>query len=111
MSSYEKLVNDSNTSTMAIKRVHSLCTEIFKSLKNLNAPYLKDLFHRNVSTYSLRFSNDLSVPRVSQTTFVLRSIRNGGAVMWNHLAKHIKTAENIATFKKIIVQMYLLQIR
>ena len=45
-SSYEKLLNDSNTSTMAIKRVHSLCTEIFKSLNNLNAPYMKDLFHR-----------------------------------------------------------------
>ena len=67
-SSYEKLPNDSNTSTMAIKRVHSLCTEIFKSLNNLNAPYMKDLFHRNVSTYSLKSSNDLLVPRVNQTT-------------------------------------------
>ena len=64
-SRYEKLLNDSNISTMAIKRVHSLCTEIFKSLNNLNAPYKKDLFHRNVSTYSLRSSNDLSVPRVN----------------------------------------------
>ena len=50
-SSYEQLLNDSNTSTMAIKRVHSLCTEIFKSLNNLNAPYVKDLFHRNVHTF------------------------------------------------------------
>ena len=56
-SSYEKLLNDSNTSTMAIKRVHSLCTEIFNDLNNLNAPYMKDLFHRNVPTYSLRSSN------------------------------------------------------
>ena len=101
-SSYEKLLNDSNTSTMAIKRVQSLCTEIFKSLNNLNAPYMKGLFHRNVSTYSLRSSNDLLVPRVNQTTFGLRSVRYEGAVMWNHLPKHIKTAENIATFKKLI---------
>ena len=74
-SSYEKLPNDSNTLTMTIKRVHSLCTEIFKSLNNLNAPYMKDLFHRNVSTYSLRSSNDLLVPRVNQTTFGLGSRR------------------------------------
>ena len=99
---YEKLPNESNTSTMAIKRVHSLCTEIFKSLDNLNAPYMKDLFHRNVSAHSLRSSNDLLVPRVNQTTFGLRSIKYEGAVMWNHLLKHIKTAENIATFKKLI---------
>ena len=80
-SSYEKLLNDSNTSTMPIKRVHSLCPEIFKSLNNLNAPYMKGLFYRNVSTYSLRSSNDLLVPRVNQTTFGLRSIRYEGAVI------------------------------
>ena len=94
-------VNDTNTSTLAMKRVHSLYTEIFKSLNNLNAPYMKDLFHRNVSTYSLRSSNDLLVPRVNQTTFGSRSTRYKGAVMWNHLPKHIKTAENIASFKKL----------
>ena len=101
-SSYKKLLNDSNTSTMAIKRVHSLCTEIFKRLNNLNAPCMKNLFHRKASIYSLRSSNDLLVPRVNQTTIELRSIRYEGAVMWNHLPKHIKTAENIATFKKLI---------
>ena len=81
-SSYEKLLKDSNTSTMAIKRVHSLCTEIVKSLNNLNAPCKKDLFHRNVPTYSLRSSNDLIVPRANQTTFGLCSIKYEGAVMW-----------------------------
>ena len=100
-SSYEKLLNDTNTSTMAIKRRKS-CTEIFKSLNIFNTPYMKDLFHRNVSTCSLRSSNDLLVPRVNQTTFGLRSIRYEGAVMWSHLPKHIKTVENIATFKKFI---------
>ena len=41
---------------------------------------MKYLFHRNVSTFSLRSSNDLSVQRVNQTTFGLRSIRYEGAV-------------------------------
>ena len=59
---------------------------------------MKGLFHSNVSIYSLRYSNDLLVPRVNQTTFGLRSIRYEDAVMWNHLPQHIKTAENIAKF-------------
>ena len=92
-SSYENLLNDSDTSTTDIRRVHSLCTEIFKSLNNLNAPYMKGLFHRNVTTYSLRSSNDLLVPIVNQTTFGLRSIRYDGALMWNQLLKHIKTCK------------------
>ena len=29
-------------------------------------------------------------------------IRYQGAVMWNHLPKHIRTPENIETFKKLI---------
>ena len=56
---------------------------------------MKDLFHGNMSTYSLRSSNDLLVPRINQTPFGLRSIRYEGAVMWNHLPKYIKIAENI----------------
>ena len=60
---------------------------------------MEDQFHRNVSKYSLRSSNDLLVPRVNQTTFGLR--RHEGAVMWNHLPEHIKTAKNIGTFKKL----------
>ena len=60
---------------------------------------MKDLFHRKVSTYSLRSSNDLLVRRVNQTTFGLRSIRYEGAVMWNHLPKHTKTAENMQPLK------------
>ena len=60
---------------------------------------MKDLFHRNVSTYSLRSSNDLLLPRVNQTTFELCSIRYEGTVIWNHLPEHIKTAESIGTFK------------
>ena len=63
---------------------------------------MENLFHRNVSTYSLRSSNDLLVPRVNQTTLGLRSIRYEGAVMWNHLAEQIKTAENMGTVKKLI---------
>ena len=63
---------------------------------------MKDVFHRNVSTYSLRSLNDLLVARVNQTTFGLHSIRYEGSVTWNHLLEHIKTAENIGTFNRLI---------
>ena len=87
---------------MQIRRIRSLCVEIFKSLNDLNAPYMKELFIRNESTYNLRSCNDLSVPRINQTTFGLRSIRYEDSVMWNHLPNNIKNAGNIEMFKKLI---------
>ena len=85
-----KFITESSASMMAIKGIHSLCIEIFKSLDNLNVPYLKDLFERNVPVYSLRTASDLPVPKVNQTTSALRDIRCEGAVMRNHLPITLK---------------------
>ena len=73
-----------------------------KGLFNLNRPYMKDLFQRNLSDYNLRSPSDLSVPSISQKTFGLKSIRYGGAFIWDHLPSNIKNAENIEIFKKLI---------
>ena len=79
-SDYESLLKKLKFLSMQIRRIRSLCVEIFKGLNDLNAPYMKELFMRNESTYSLRSYNDLSVPRVNQTNFGLRSIRYEGSV-------------------------------
>ena len=63
---------------------------------------MKDLFQRNVSNYNLRSINDLTVPRVNQTTFGLKSIHYEGAVIWNHLPNNIKNADSTETFEKLI---------
>ena len=68
LSDYESLLEKLKFRSMQIRRIRSLCAEIFKSLNDLNAPYMKELFIRNESTYNLRSYNDLSVPRVNQTT-------------------------------------------
>ena len=101
-SDYESLLKKLKFPSMQIRRIRSLCVEIFKSLNDLNGPYMKELFIRNESTYNLRSYNDLLVPRVNQTTFGLRSIRYKGSVMWNHRLNNIKNAGNIEMFKKLI---------
>ena len=63
---------------MQIRGIRSLCVEIFKNLNDLNAPYMKELFIRNESTYNLRSYNDLSLPTVNQTTFGPKSIQYEG---------------------------------
>ena len=43
-SEYETLLKISGTSTMQIKRVKQLAVEMFKTVKNLNPDFMKNIF-------------------------------------------------------------------
>ena len=53
-SDYSKCLNDTNFSSMEVRRMRLLYNEVFKTLNDLNLPYMKDLFQRNVPVYKLR---------------------------------------------------------
>ena len=55
-----------------------LCIEIYKTLNNLNPQYMNEIFAENRSFYSFRRPYNLTVPRISRSTFGLRSIRYEG---------------------------------
>ena len=59
--------------TVEVKRMRCKCIEIYKSLNGLNPSHVNDIFSGNLSLYSSRRSHDLSVPRVNQTTFGLKT--------------------------------------
>ena len=41
---YQTLIAKAGTTTLEMKRIHTICTEVYKSFKNLNPPYMNDLF-------------------------------------------------------------------
>ena len=71
-SDYQTLIAKTGTTTSDMKRIQAICTEIYKSFRNLNPPYMKDLFVPRQNDYVLRGSQNLSVPRVHTTTYELR---------------------------------------
>ena len=99
---YQYLLVESNNVTMEVKRMRSLCIEVFKTLNGLNPVYMSDIFKSNNSSYSSRRPYDLKIPRVNQTAFGPKSIKYEGARLWNHLPNTIKSAENLITFKRLI---------
>ena len=101
-SNYQQLLENNKFVSMEIKRKQTLCTEIFKTFNDLNPPYMKEFFQKYSFFYNLRSSDDLSIPRVNQTTFGLKSIRYEGAVLWNHLPKNIKSSDTLGPFEKQI---------
>ena len=84
-SDYASLLLNINSNTMEIRRMRALCVEIYKTLNNQNPDYMKDIFVKPDGRHSSRRSLNISVPRVHQTTFGLRSIRYEGVTLWNAL--------------------------
>ena len=101
-SDYETLIAKANTSTLEVKRLRSICTEIYKTANDLNAPYMKELFVPRNLTYALRGSQNLSVPRVNQTTYGLKSIRYQGPKIWNSLPADFHKASSLDEFKNLM---------
>ena len=84
--------------------IHKLPTLVYKSLKG-NAPkYLQDLLHKHQpGRDGLRSGNALgialTVPRTKHKTFADRSFSVAGPRLWNSLPHHIRTIDNLDSFK------------
>ena len=83
---------------------HFLCIEIFKTVKQLNPPFMQNIFRLWSSHYSLRNPNSLAHVRPNQTTFGSNSLSCIGPQIWNGLPNEIKSVENLKSFKTLIKQ-------
>ena len=90
---------------MHVSRLRVLCIEAFKTLKNLNPSFMKDIFKIKSSRYSLRKFNDLQHYRPNQVTFGSNSLRSLGPQIWNGLPNKMKTVENLNSFKNMIFNL------
>ena len=98
----ETLMAKANTSIHEVKRLRSICIEIFKTANDRIAPYIKELFIPRNSTYALRGSHSLSVPRVNQTTCGLKSIRYQGPKIWNSFPADFHKASSLKELKSLM---------
>ena len=79
-----------------------MCCEIFKTKRNLNAGYMKDLLADRPSKYPNRREDDLYVPKANQYTFGYNSYRVEGPKQWNKLSENTRRANTLVKFKELI---------
>ena len=103
-STYEELLVKSNNNFMSVKRLKVLCTEIYKTLKNLNPSYMSDIFQFSESNRPVRSQNlnNLSVPKRRSHRFGTKCLTSLGPKIWNNLPAHMKASENLSTFTKML---------
>ena len=54
---YQKLLSKANKNPMSGNRLMSLCTEIFKTINNLNPPYMENIFQLQSNDRPVRAQN------------------------------------------------------
>ena len=103
-SPYDTLLAKSGKVTMKASRLRSLCVEIYKSINSINPSFMNEIFRLRVTNRIVRsqYRLDLDIPRVNQVSFGNKSIRSFGPKIWNSLPPHIKSCENLETFKRVI---------
>ena len=104
VSDYNELIARAGKTTMNVYRLRALCTEIYKSINDLNPPYLKNIFQSHETDRPIRTENknNLEVLTTNQTNFGTNSLRFLGPKIWNSLPGHLKSSENLKCFKKMI---------
>ena len=103
-SSYELLLEKSGKPTMNLARERLLCIEVYKTLNSLNPCFMQELFKLRETNRNVRnkYKLNLNIPVVNQVNYGTKSLRSFGPKIWNSLPHHVKSAENLETFKKII---------
>ena len=88
---------------MNLARERLLCSEVYKTLNSLNPCFMQEFklreTNRNVRN---KYKLNLNIPVVNQVTYGTKSLRSCRPKIWNSLPHHVKSAENLETFKKII---------
>ena len=100
--SLEELIERANSCSIHTRNLRFLMEEVFKTLKRSNANIMWDSFNfKDPNKYELRRGCNLVIPK-GRTTKVINSFDFRAALAWNHLPIHVKNAENLVEFKKIL---------
>ena len=106
--SYEELLTDHNMTAIHQNHLRYLAIEVFKSINNFNAEFMREFFNEIDSIYSLRTGSKVDIPSAITSKFGINSIHFRGAMLWNTLPKEIKESTSVSTFKANIKKISLL---
>ena len=99
-SDYTTLLKKTNTTTIEAKRLHTLATEILKTMNNINSNFMKDIFTPR-SDPKVR-PIEIFVKHHMSTKYDCRSLIALGLEIWNQIPSNVKSLRSITKFKEYI---------
>ena len=106
--SYEHFLSKGGKSKMNVRRVRTLCVEIYKTLNDLNPSFMNEIFKLKINLREVRdkYKFNLDIPKWNQRTFGYKSLKVLGPKIWNNLPYHIKSSDNLDTFNNLLKNWY-----
>ena len=102
ISSYSTLLENHKKTTIKVKNLQILATEIFKTLQNINPSYIKDIFQISNNRTSSRLKYNIKSQSFKKVKFGKKSLRILGPILWNSLPNNLKSISSINSFKSEI---------
>ena len=103
-SDYGNLFEKNGTTTMKMKRLRALATEIFKRTNNINPSYMKNIF--TPKTNAKIRPHDIIVRHHNTATYGDKSLTALGPTIWNKLPTNIKWLTSMTKFKEYIITLF-----
>ena len=93
-------------STIHIKNIKVLMTEIYKFLNDLSTPIMNDIFQKQENYYSLRNPRSLVSKRKFTSIYGIDIISFRGPQIWQNLPQDIKNSDSLELFFKSSVSIW-----
>ncbi len=101
-STYSSMLQKCNYTTLHIRRLKAITSEVFKSLNNLNPNFMNKMFQVKDITYDLRDSNNLCQPKFNNITYGKKTFSYYGTHIWISLPNNIKDHTSLDNFKTML---------
>ena len=103
-SSYEELLTKIGKITIEVRNCRILCVEIFKTLNKLTPEFMNAIFKSRIIDRPVREKYKLNLEIINSNTvrYGTKSMKIFGPKVWNSLPYHIKSSENLSSFKRLI---------
>ena len=99
---YENLMAIDGSITIHKRNLQFLMTEIYKTLHDLNPPFMKEIFVRIDSPYLLKTKQRLKVDQVKTSAYGLETASFRESQIWNTLGSSFKQLSSVNSFKEKI---------
>ena len=84
------------------KHLHSLATEVCKSVNNLNPQFMWNYFNFGTLPHELRKENKVNLRETRSCCYGMNSLLFRGALLWSSLPRNVKESHSVPEFKEMI---------
>ena len=101
-SDFKDILEKANETTIHVRNIQSLMTEIYKFDKGLSPPIVKDLFKTRENVFNIRNFQTFATNTKHTTKYGTETITYRAPQLWNQLPDDIKSSTSLSVFRNKI---------